>query len=260
MASLFFTKNISLTGILTSILLLASFSCWTASAQLNPDCAPGGNFDLSTWELQLPIGSAGSPETISTADLEGCSGFENFDYFFTESGDGALVMKVPGSPASSGCVTTPNSLHCRTELHEENPSSWSPTAALNRMIVSLAVEEADDSSHGTVIGQIHIVDSVSTKPVCELYYNSNGDISIGVEQTLSGDDEVFTDLGNIPLGTVFTYELEYSSGVLKVAINGVFQTLDTFELDSPTSYFKVGNYNQGSTPSDVHFFSIFVEH
>jgi len=169
-------------------------------------------------------------------------------------------MKVPGSPASSGCVTTTNSLHCRTELRETNPSSWSPNAATNRMIVELAVETPDDSSRGTVIGQIHIDDSISSKPVCELYYNSDGDISIGVEQTLSGGDEVFTSLGNVPVGTTFTYELEYSSGLLKVAINGNFQTLDTFELDAPDSYFKVGNYNQGSSASDIHVFSITVEH
>ncbi|KAJ7574924.1 polysaccharide lyase family 7 protein [Mycena floridula] len=243
------------TKLFASIILLTSYT-----GALNPACAPGGNFDLSHWELQLPIGSTGSPQTISTSSLEGCSGFQNFDYFFTESGDGALVMKVPGSPASAGCVTTPNSLHCRTELREENPSSWSPSAALNRLIVSLAVTVPDDSSHGTVIGQIHIDDSVSTKPVCELYYNSNGDISIGVEQTRAGGNEVFTALGNVPIGTQFTYELEYSSGLLKVAINGVFKTLDTFELDEPTSYFKVGNYNQGSSPSDVHFFSISVQH
>jgi hypothetical protein len=247
---------------LATLLLLTS---WSTTAQLNPDCAPGGNFDLSPWELQLPIGSTGDPETISSADLQGCSGFENFDYFFTESGDGALVMKVPGSPSSAGCVTTPNSLHCRTELREVDPStgvatSWSPNAATNRMIVELAVTVADNSERGTVIGQIHIDDSVSTKPVCELYYNTAGDISIGVEQTLSGGDEVFTALGNVPVGTTFTYELEYSTGLLKVAINGNFQTLDTFELDAPASYFKAGNYNQGSSPSDVHFFSIFVEH
>ncbi|KAE9404266.1 family 7 polysaccharide lyase [Gymnopus androsaceus JB14] len=254
-----FTKNAVLTRLITSIFLLTSFFSWTASA-LNPDCAPGGNFDLSIWELQLPIGSPGDPETISSSALEGCSGFENFNYFFTESGDGALVMKVPGSPASSGCVTTPNSLHCRTELRETNPSSWSPNAATNRMIVELVVTVADNSARGTVIGQIHIDDTVSSKPVCELYYNSEGDISIGVEQTLSGGDEVFTALGNIPIGTVFTYELEYSSGLLKVAINENFQTLDTYELDAPLSYFKVGNYNQGSSPSDIHVFSITIQH
>ncbi|KAJ3894530.1 family 7 polysaccharide lyase [Lentinula edodes] len=259
----YFSKPLVLTRLL-AFLLLTSYTSWPAGA-LDPSCAPGGNFDLSPWELQLPIGSTGSPETISSASLQGCSGWENFDYFFTESGDGALVMKVPGSPASAGCVTTPNSLHCRTELREVDPStgaaaSWSPNAATNRLIVELVVTVADNSARGTVIGQIHIDDSISSKPVCELYYNSNGDISIGVEQTRSGGDEVFTSLGNIPIGTVFTYELEYYTGLLKVAINGNFQTLDTYELDAPNSYFKVGNYNQGSSASDVHVFSIYLEH
>lgn len=169
-------------------------------------------------------------------------------------------MKVPGSTASSGCVTTTNSLHCRTELRETSPSSWSPKDATNKMMVSLIVVKADDSGRGTVIGQIHIDDSISSKPVCELYYNSDGDISIGVEQTLSGGDEAFTDLGNVPLGSEFSYQLEYSSGSLKVAINGNSTTVDTGKLDAPDSYFKVGNYNQGSSPSEVHFFAISVQH
>lgn len=150
-----------------------------AAAALNPKCAPGGNFDLSVWDLQLPIGSKGSPTTISSSSLEGCSGYQNSLYFFTESGDGALVMKVPGSPSSSGCVTTPNSKHCRTELRETNPSSWDPNAATNRLTATLAVVEPDNSSHGTVIGQVHIEDSVSSKLVCELYYSSAGVIIMG---------------------------------------------------------------------------------
>ncbi|KAF9071870.1 polysaccharide lyase family 7 protein [Rhodocollybia butyracea] len=246
---------------------LATLLLFTSSitAEINPDCAPGGNFDLSPWELQLPIGSKGDPETISSASLQGCSGFENSDYFFTESGDSALVMKVPGSPSSAGCVTTTNSLHCRTELREVDPStgdttSWSPKAATNSLTVKLNVTEADNSEHGTVIGQIHIDDSVSSKPVCELYYNSDGDISVGVEQTRTGGNEAFTSLGNVPVGTVFTYEMEYAGGTLKIAINGESHTLDTFELDAPDSYFKVGNYNQGSSPSDIQFLSISVEH
>lgn len=63
-------------------------------AALNANCAPGGNFDLSRWSLQLPIGSAGSPTTISSGSLQGCSGWTNSDYFYTEGGDGALVMIV----------------------------------------------------------------------------------------------------------------------------------------------------------------------
>ncbi|KIK56589.1 polysaccharide lyase family 7 protein [Collybiopsis luxurians FD-317 M1] len=244
------------TAFITLILLLSPTSS-IVKAVLDPDCAPGGNFDFTHWELELPIGTStdpDTPETIKSASLQGCDGFQNLSLFYTESSD------VPGSPASSGCVTTANSDHCRTELHEESPSSWDPNATLNRLQVTLAVAVADNSEHGTVIGQIHIVTSVSNKPVCLLYCDQSGNIAIGVEQTLSGDDTVTTQLGNIPLGTMFSYELDYSLNVLQVGINGNFTTLSTFSLDGPASYFKVGNYNLGSTPSEVHFFNITLEH
>lgn len=244
---------------LSALLLLLPLASAVPIASLNPSCAPGGNFDLSGWQLQLPIGSAGSPTTISSSALESCSGYENFSYFFTESGDGALVMKVPGSPASSGCVTTPNSQHCRTELREDK--SWSPNDATNKLSASLAVPTPDNSKYGTVIGQVHIDDSVSTKPVCELYYNTSGDLTMGVEQTRSGGNEVMTKVGNVAVGSTFSYEIVYQSNVLTVSINGgAAQTLSTYSLDAPLSYFKAGNYNQGSDASDVHFFSISISH
>lgn len=243
--------------------LLASAALFRLASALNPSCAPGGNFDLSIWSLQLPIGSSGDPETISASQLEGCNGYQDpgHHYFFTESGDGALVMKVPGAPSNTGCVTTPNSEHCRTELRESSPSSWDPNSGNNELTVTLAVEEPDNSGYGTVIGQIHIDDSVSSKPVCELYYSSSGVIAMGVEQTRSGGDEVFTTVGNIAVGETFTYSINYSNNVLSVSINdGDTQTLSTYSLDAPLSYFKVGNYNQGSSASDIHFFSISVSH
>lgn len=218
---------------------------------------------MSPWELQLPIGSTGDPDTESSSQLQGCSGYQDPQhlYFFTESGDGALVMKVPGSPSSSGCVTTPNSEHCRTELREINPSSWDPNASTNRLTVSLKVTNPDNSQYGTVIGQVHIDDSISSKPVCELYYSASGTLSMGVEQTRSGGNEKVVTVGSIPVGTLFSYEIAYENNVLSVSINGgPEQVLSTYSLDAPLSYFKVGNYNQGTDPSDVHFFAINVEH
>jgi len=233
------------------------------ASALNPSSAPGGNFNLAIWSLQLPIGSAGNPETIPSSQLAGCSGYQDpgDHYFYTESGDGAMVMKVPGSPASSGCVTTANSLHCRTELRETSPSSWSPAASLNTMTVSLAVVTPDDSTHGTVIGQVHMDDSVSSKPVCELYYSTGGDVQMGVERTRSGGNEVLTSIGNVPVGQTFSYTISYSGNVLTVSLNGGTPvTLSTYSLDAPLSYFKVGNYNQGNDASAVNFYSISVQH
>ncbi|KAI9752119.1 MAG: hypothetical protein M4579_005757 [Chaenotheca gracillima] len=228
---------------------------------LDPSCRPGGNFDLSPWKLQLPIGSSGSPTTISSSELQGCQGYQDpsRQYFFTESGDGALVMKVPGSPSSSGCVTTTNSKHCRTELRES--ASWDPNASKNQLSATLSVPTPDDSGHGTVIGQIHMDDSVSTKPVAELYYNTNGDLAMGVEQTRSGGNEKFTTVGNVPRGTKFSYKIVYQNNVLSVSINGgSAKTLSTYSLNAPKSYFKAGNYNQGDSASDVHFFAISLSH
>jgi hypothetical protein len=230
---------------------------------LNASCAPGGNFDFSTWELQLPIGTPGSPTTISSSALEGCSGYQDpgHSYFFTEGGDGAMVMKVPGSPSSSGCVTTPNTKYCRTELREENPSSWDPTAAVNRLTATLSVPKADDSTHGTIVGQIHMDASISTYPVAKLYYKNNGDLTIGVHKSRSGGTEYYTSLGNIAAGKTFSYDIRYQSSALTVSINGgSAKSVSLGNLNSPLSYFKAGNYNQGNSSSEVHFLAISVQH
>lgn len=232
-----------------------------ATSATNTSCAPGGIFNLAHFKLELPTGETGSPDTISTSALQGCSGYDS-QYFYTKSNynvtDAALVMKVPGSPATSECVTTANSKHCRTELREYSPANWSPTDAVNRLNATLAVVSAGGE---TCIGQIHIKESVSVRPVCELYYKDNGDLLMGVEQTRSGGNQVSTKVGNVALNTTFSYEIRYEKGELSVQIDdGGFKTLSTYELDNPESYFKVGNYLQGSKPSEVHFYDIAITH
>ncbi|KAJ4303594.1 hypothetical protein N0V90_002493 [Kalmusia sp. IMI 367209] len=228
---------------------------------LKPSCAPGGNFDLSHFNLQLPIGKYHKPDQIKGDELSGCEGWQNKQYFFTSSDDGALVLKVPGSSDSSGCVTTKNSKHCRTELREASPNSWSPKAAVNRLRASLQVVKADDSKHGTVVGQIHVDDDVSKKPVCELFVNEEGVVEMGVEQIPDESSLKFTKVGKITIGEKFEYEIRYEKGKLSVIIDGGEQQfLDTGSLQSPLSYFKAGNYNQGDSPSEVHFYSIDIQH
>lgn len=64
---------------------------------LKPDCAPGGNFDLQKWDLQLPVGTSenpGSPRTLRSGELSGCEGWSDPDYFFTSKKDGRLITKV----------------------------------------------------------------------------------------------------------------------------------------------------------------------
>ena len=251
----------------TLLLLIGAAAAMPAPATLNylpraqnASCAPGGKFDLSMFSLQLPTGSKGKVDQVSASKMKGCQGYENKEYFFS-SDAGSLVMKVPGSSESSGCVTTPNSKHCRTELRESSPSSWDSNGSLNRLKVSLSVKKADDSKYGTVIGQVKVDDSVSKKPVAELFINKSGTLTIGVSQIPNQSSLKMTEIGSVKIGEKFEYELRYEKGELSVGINGgEMRKMSTGELKSPPSYFKAGNYNQGDSPSEVEFFSIEVQH
>ena len=139
---------------------------------LDPSAPPGSNFNLSVWQLELPTGSAGNPTTISNTQLE--DGFTD-SYFFTNSSDGSMSFKDPGT----NCVTYSGSSYCRTELREVKTDGsqtvWSPSNT-NKLSATLEVVNAGG---GITIGQIHLDDSVSSKPLCELYYKSNGDLVMG---------------------------------------------------------------------------------
>jgi len=216
------------------------------------------SIDFSHWELQLPVGQPNKPDTVPGSELATYHDPKK-QYYYNEGG--VVIMKVPGAPATTGCVHTPNSKHCRTEFVERNPSSWDPKAATNRLSATVAIIKAGDSKTGTCFGQIHIDDSVSSKPVAELYINAQGDITFGVEQTRAGGNEKLTKVTNIPLGTKFTYMIAYEKNELSVTINGgKKQVFSTYSLDAPKSYFKAGNYNQGDGESEVHFWGITLEH
>lgn len=223
-------------------------------------CAPGGVFDLSPWTLQLPTGSAGKVDSISPSKLTGCNGWQSNDYFYMD-GD-ALVTKVPGSSTSSGCVTTANSQHCRTELRESSPSkSWNPASKTNSLKVTLAVKKPDDSKYGTVIGQVKVDDDVSKKPLAELFYAQDGAIRIGVSQIPDVSSLKMSDAGHVAVGKKFSYELKYQGCKLSIKIDGGNEkVMSTGSIDCPKSYFKAGNYNQGDSPSEVRFYSIGVQH
>jgi len=249
----------------TSLLSFLTFIVLTSA--LNPSCAPGGNFDLSFWELELPIGpSQGNPTTIPSSQLQTCSGYQDpgHQYFFTESGDGALVMKAP-SPSNSDCIKYSASQHCRTEFHEVIPSTgsnqvhWSPGASLNRLYVDLLGEYGSE----VCVGQVFQADGNPdhNKPLAEIYYKSNGDIVIGVEyQAIGGQGQNLTTIANIPLGTRFNYEVRYEGNVLKMQVNNAgLKHLETYFTPSG-AFFKAGNYNQGTAEADIHLFGLVVAH
>ena len=86
-----------------------------SAATLDPTLPPGGNFNLSIWQLQLPTGSPGKPDTIQPAQLKGANGYSNPAYFWTDKNDGSMTFWAPEKG-----VTTPNSTYARSELREMN--------------------------------------------------------------------------------------------------------------------------------------------
>ncbi|OAQ67844.1 polysaccharide lyase family 7 [Pochonia chlamydosporia 170] len=227
----------------------------------NPSCAPGGNFDLSVWSLQLPTGSEGSVDTIKSQELQGCDGFTG-PTFFSDNPTGQIVLTAPGNPELTGCATTSGSSHCRTELREVNKdgqnAAWPPTGT-NVLTVTMTVVKSDDGSHGTAIGQVFAAEA--SKPLAEMYYSREGEIVVGVKSSPDGGQKI-TKLGSVPIGTEFTYEMSYSNDVLSISINGEKTQLDTFEWQSPNCYFKSGNYNQGKSAdeSEVRIAAISINH
>jgi hypothetical protein len=247
---------------------LSEMEVWTngagdcSSTGLNPNLPPGGNFNLGIWQLQLPVGSPGSPDTKSASQLEG--GYTS-SYFYTDT-DGAMTFWCPETG-----VTTPNSTHPRSELREMNASgsaaNWD-IAGTHIMNATVKVVKVPSS---TAIGQIHIGTALqsglpaSTKPLLELYYRSSGDIVLGIENSPAGGQTPYT-LTNIPLNTTFTYQIKATSSTITVSINGT-----PYAFPLPQSfigygeYFKAGNYIQsnGADPNVgalVKFYALSVSH
>jgi hypothetical protein len=206
--------------------------------------APGGNFDLSRWELQEPIGTPGAPVTILSAQLIGAHGFHD-SYFFTDPVDGAMTFWDPENG-----VTTANSNFPRSELRELTSdgklADW-PLAGTHTLSARVAVTQVPDH---VCVAQVHLGTGTpaSTKPLLELFYFADGSIRIAIEQSPAGGNEVQHLVGKVALGTPWTYVLGLSGNTISLAIDG--GAAQTFAVSSSFNqenmYFKAGNYDQSS--------------
>ncbi|WP_055489595.1 polysaccharide lyase family 7 protein [Streptomyces sp. TP-A0356] len=230
-------------------------------SRLDPSVAPGGNFDLSVWELQEPVGSPGSPTTIPSSRLQGANGYHD-SYFYTDPRDGAMTFWAPEKG-----VTTPNSKYARSELREMNrdgsPADWSLSGT---HVMSAKLRVVSVTSH-VCVGQIHLgTGGSSTKPLVELYYYSNGDIVLGTENSPSGGQTPHT-VGHVPVGQTWSYTIGVSGGhTIDLTVNGstTHYTIPS-SFNSYKQYFKAGSYNQSSSNSTtngarVGFYALTVSH
>jgi hypothetical protein len=201
---------------------------------LNPGLPPGKNFSLSGFTLQLPIGSSGDVTTESGSQL--AAGYTNQFYFYTDPGDGAMVMADP----TVGWATS-GSQHPRTEMREN--ATWS-TSGTNIIDATVAVTKVPSN---TTVGQIFQGDGPS-KPLCELQVTSGGTVNLLLENTNQGGDANEHKVGTVTIGQKFTYEMQLKGTTITVKINGATTTftMDS-SFDGETFYFKAGDYDQSAT-------------
>jgi hypothetical protein len=136
-----------------------------------------------------------------------------------------------------------------------------------------ATLEATDITGHTVIGQVHIGSPLpgvtvasSTKPLLELYYYANGNLVTGLEKSPSGS-QTTTMIGNIPLGTKFTYAIQVSGDTVTIKLNNNAPVVLTASssFNAYGMYFKAGDYLQTTGTSatvgaHVEFYSVTVQH
>jgi len=197
--------------------------------------------DLSKFTLQTPDGKSTSGSDLKDND------------FVTITGT-SVELKVP----QGSCKTTTNSEHCRSEFKENTVSS--PTGT-NTMTVTLSAQPDPADS---CIGQIFGNDSDTDKPLLQVYYHTDGSITLGVQQNKAGGSEKTVKVDQtVKNGEKFTYELSFSKGKLGFTLNGKQQDLTQYLKYTPKFYFKVGDYSQGppgKSASSVTLYSVVAEH
>jgi len=236
--------------------LIAAISLASASAfALSTSLPPGKNFNLSGFTLQLPTGSSGNVDTVSGSQLAG--GFTKSPYFYTDTGDGSMVM---GDPSTGW--TTSGSLHPRVELREN--ATWA-TSGTNVMTNTVAVTKVP--SH-TTIGQI-FQGTGPSKPLCELEFTSGGVVQLLLEKTNQGGSSTMNTIASVGVGTKFTYTMQLSGTTITIKVGS---TTKTFALPSSfvgeKFYFKAGDYDQSAvsgTPKTtastiVKFYALSIKH
>jgi poly(beta-D-mannuronate) lyase len=242
---------------------------------LNASLPPSGNFNLSTWNIGVPIDldNNNRSDTVSENDLN--NGYENANYFYTGQ-DGGMVFAC----TVAGPKTSENTSYTRSELREMlragnssvstqgvNKNNWvfgsAPAIDIQNaagfdgvLTATLAVNHVTTTGSNSqvgrvIVGQIHANDD---EPV-RLYYrklpnNELGSIYIAHEGNTTGEDwyELIGSRSNsasnpsdgIALNEQFGYEIKVVGNDLWVTI--LREGKDPVEqyVDMSTSRYDIG--------------------
>ena len=258
---------------------------------LNKSLSPAENFDLSTWNLSVPLNRGdGIATTITVEDLN--DNYQLTDYFWTDNTDGGMVFR----DYIGGYKTSTGTSYSRTELREMlrgentsidtkgvNKNNWvfsnAPSSQQQdaggvdgNMVATLAVNHVTttgNSSHQgrVIVGQIH---AASDEPI-RIYYrllpgHTKGSIYFAHEPSNGNSEQWYEMIGSrsssadepddgIELNEKFSYEIDIEGTMMTVSIMRDGKETITEEVDMNESGYD-GYYinNDGDTKEDYMYF------
>jgi hypothetical protein len=190
---------------------------------------PGQVLDLANWNLTLPTGSPGRPDTVEQPALATYS-----SPFFQVDAGGVVFT------SDAGGVTTKGSTYPRSELREKNGTAlaeWSNRRGTHTLEVRQAVTALPPVKPEVVTAQIHDAED----DVIEIRLEDNRLIA----QYGSGDekDEFVLDPAYV-LGTPYDLRIAAAAGRVDVFYNGAHA--GGAALAGDDWYFKTGSYLQSN--------------
>jgi hypothetical protein len=190
---------------------------------------PGQVLDLHNWNLTLPTGTSGKPDTVLQPQLATYSG----PFFQLDATHNAVVLT-----SDAGGVTTENSSYPRSELREMNGdqlAEWSNRSGVHTLEVRQSVTALPPVKPEVVTAQIHDAKS----DVVEIRLEDNRLLA----SYNDGDGEFVIDPAYV-LGTPYDLRIVAAAGRIDVFYNGALA--GGVALAGDDWYFKTGSYLQSN--------------
>lgn len=211
------------------------------NTQLDPNIAPGRNFDLKDWKLQT-INSSNEAIDIPASNL--VSGYTS-SLFYTDPNDGSIVFRVPSNGG-----TTDNSSYPRCELRQMGAGANWPLndSTEHYLYAECKVTQIANAKPNIIIGQIH--GSEKDSEMIKLRWKGNQAGQCIIEARFEENDIAKAEYGvtlasGLSLGDLIQYSITMSNGTIVVTVNGNSAS-QTYTSDyfgtTDRYYFKAGNY------------------
>lgn len=239
-------SNRNLSIILFAILLVAVLSILffrykkRPSAPPSPLTCPAQKFDLSSWEITLPIESDNNSQSPLIIRQPQLAKYQNNPWFMLTPDNSGIIFRAPVN-----APTTPNSNYPRSELREMTDNGtteafWSSVSGIHSLILDEAITAVPKKKSAVVAGQVHGDDDdilFIRLEYPKLYIARGG-------------KNVFTLNDNYTLGQRFKIKIVASDGKFMFYYNGNNFPVHTLDKKVNKAYFKAGVYTQSNCKTE----------